>query len=730
MHNGLRMDDAELRPWYETTRRWGQTNLTEIDARDYDRAFWVEHWRRTLVQGVIVNAGGIVAYYPSEIPLHYRAEYLGHRDLFGEIVADAREAGLSVLARMDCNRALPEFYAQRPDWFVTLDDGSPLQTQGRFVACVNSPYYTEHIPQILLEIIHRYHPDGFTDNSWTGAGKSTICHCPFCQRGFRDATGQDLPRAQDWDDPVYRNWVLWGYACRERNWDRFAETARAAGGADCLWLGMVNANPFSTHLNFADVRSIAHRSAIMMVDHQSRDKLNGMEQNAVNGLLLHEIAGNDTLLPQSMAHYVRGPQAFRRASMPAEETRSWMRSGFAGGISPWWHHVGAVQEDTRQFETSVQLLRWHRQNERYLYDRTSAANVALLWNQRTIDFYGQDKVHERCALPWRGWTAALTRARIPFAPVHALDAPEDTTRFDTIIVPDLVALSDDEIRRVHSFASSGGSIVLTGLPGILDDRGAKRDDWPFASLVGAHPTGAAIGTGMDPSSNWEVPSGHTYLRLLDSDALGERIATALDRTSLMPFGGTLHRCELNGDLATCATLVPAFPIYPPEFAWMRSSDSGLPAVCSRELAGGGRLVFLPADLDRQYGRLRLPDLGETLAEAIRWSTPQFPIQLSGPGTLSCVPFAHSDGIVVHVVNVTGCNEWPGYTEEVIPVGPLRLVLHKTLLETAGIGRLRAVARSLVNGETLDIGTPSDSPSALAIAIPTIGEHEVILVSGT
>ena len=70
-------------PWYRRARRWGQTNLTEIDPPLYDRAFWRAYWRRTRIEGVIVNAGGIVAYYPSRFELHYRAEHLGGRDLLG-----------------------------------------------------------------------------------------------------------------------------------------------------------------------------------------------------------------------------------------------------------------------------------------------------------------------------------------------------------------------------------------------------------------------------------------------------------------------------------------------------------------------------------------------------------------------------------------------------------------------------------------------------------------------
>ena len=83
-------------PWYRTTLRWAQTNLVECDPARYDTEWWREHWRKTRIQGVIVNAGGIVAYYPSRFPLHHRAEKLGERDLYGEIVAAAREEGLAV----------------------------------------------------------------------------------------------------------------------------------------------------------------------------------------------------------------------------------------------------------------------------------------------------------------------------------------------------------------------------------------------------------------------------------------------------------------------------------------------------------------------------------------------------------------------------------------------------------------------------------------------------------
>jgi len=49
-------------PWYLRAYRWGQTNITEQDPVRYDIPWWRGYWKRTQVQAVIINAGGIVAY--------------------------------------------------------------------------------------------------------------------------------------------------------------------------------------------------------------------------------------------------------------------------------------------------------------------------------------------------------------------------------------------------------------------------------------------------------------------------------------------------------------------------------------------------------------------------------------------------------------------------------------------------------------------------------------------
>src|SRR6185369_4318952 len=121
------------------------------------------------------------------------------------------------------------------------------------------------------------------------------------------------------------------------------------------------------------------------------------------------------------AMYQNGTDSFRLAAKPAPEARMWMFAGFAGGIQPWWHHVGAFQEDRRAFATAGPVMRWHQANERYLINRKPVATVGLVWSQRNTDFYGRDDAARLTESAYRGMAEALIRARIPYVPVNIDD---------------------------------------------------------------------------------------------------------------------------------------------------------------------------------------------------------------------------------------------------------------------------------------------------------------------
>jgi hypothetical protein len=111
--------------------------------------------------------------------------------------------------------------------------------------------------------------------------------------------------------------------------------------------------------------------------HQARADSTGFQQNAETGKLVHGLLGWDKLTPESMALYQNARNQFRLAGKPAAEARMWMIAGMAGGIQPWWHHVGAYHEDRRMYHTAEPVFRWHKENVRYLM--TGAQSQPLAW---------------------------------------------------------------------------------------------------------------------------------------------------------------------------------------------------------------------------------------------------------------------------------------------------------------------------------------------------------------
>jgi hypothetical protein len=717
---------GQNKPWYLRTYRWGQTNITEIDPVQYDIAWWRDYWKRTAVQGVIVNAGGIVAYYPSKFPLQYRAQFLNGRDLYGELTEAAHRDGLVVMARMDSNRAAEDFYEAHPDWFARMADGAPYRSADKYIACVNSAYYDEYLPGVLREIVERSHPEGFTDNSWAGMGRASICYCDNCQRKFRERTSQAIPRRANWDDPTYREWIMWNYQRRTELWEFNNHVTQDAGGGDCIWSGMNSGSVSAEASSFRDLKEICQRAHIVMLDHQARTDATGFQQNGDTGKRVHSLVGWYKLAAESMAMYENGRTNFRLAAKPAAEARMWMIAGIAGGIAPWWHHVGAYQEDRRAYATAEPVMKWHQVNEAFLTDRRPVASVGLLWSQRNCDFYGRDNAADLVDAPYDGFVQALVRARIPYLPVHADDLDRESAGLAVLILPNVGGLSDGQCAAIRRFVERGGSLISTGESTLYNEWGDARPDFALADLLRAHAGGSKPVRG----------SANTYLRLhpefrarvygpkngKEPAPVGERhpALSGFDETDVIPFGGTLQPLKVDDGAIVPLTFVPEFPVFPPETAWMRVPDSGIPGLVVSQTAGGARIAYLAADLDRRYQRELLPDHAHLLANLVRWAAKgSIPLSVEGAGLVDCHLYQQPGRLILHLVNLTSAGTWRSPVDELIPIGPLQV---RIKLPAAVAGR---TARRLVSVGAAAVAVRQGWAE---LQVKSILDHEVVVLS--
>jgi hypothetical protein len=161
---------------------------------------------------------------------------------------------------------------------------------------------------------------------------------------------------------------------------------------------------------------------------------------------------------------------------------------------------------------------------------------------------------------------------------------------------------------------------------------------------------------------------HTYLRL----AAGERHAVlrGFEETDILPFGGLLEPMRTDPGAIVPLTFIPAFPIYPPETSWMRQPKTDIPGMILNT-RGNSRIAYLPADLDRRFGRDNLPDHANLLANVFRWTAAgRIPLEVQGAGLIDCHLYRQPGRLILHLVNLTNEGTWRAPLDELIAVGPL------------------------------------------------------------
>ena len=185
-----------------------QTNLREVDA-GLDVEQTLDALQEHGVDTWLVNGGGILSFYPSDLPFQTRNPYLSKRasgDLLGDAVAGAHRRGMRLLARMDFSKIAPAIAEEHPDWCYRSPAGGLQTFEGLVSVCPSADYYQERIFDVLDELLDRYPVDGFFFN-WFGYNEVAyggryvgVCQCAACERLFRQRSGREVLPALEGDE--------------------------------------------------------------------------------------------------------------------------------------------------------------------------------------------------------------------------------------------------------------------------------------------------------------------------------------------------------------------------------------------------------------------------------------------------------------------------------------------------------------------------------------------------
>jgi hypothetical protein len=694
-----RAEDTLPAGWFDRPMRWVQLTLVENDPGRFDPAFWLDYFRRLHADAATLSAGGIVAYYPTDVPLHHRSAWLKDGDPFGMLVKGCRALNMIVVARTDPHAVRDEVRAAHPDWIAVTPGGEPVRhwaNRDLWVTCALGPYNFDFMDQVHREIVSRYQVDGIFANRWAPQGGD--CHCVHCQQNFRKATGRDLPRTTDPADPRRREYLEWRVARLTELWKHWDATVRSANpGARFIPNGppsMKTAGEMA-EIQFADYQARRGVTAPWMNGRRAKEYRSVMGRRPIGGIF---------------SVGLEEPYRWKDSVQSEPEIRLWVAEGTANGMRPWVTKFSGVLYDRRWLPVVERIYDWHYRHERYLRNESPVARVAMLYSEQTATFHRGVADGDRAADHVLGMYHALIEARIPFEFVHeAFLTPDRLDRFKLLILADAAALSDAQCAALRAFVDRGGSVLATFATSLYDELGRRRDDFGLADVFGVSFAGRVDG-----------PMQNSYLGLDADSATGKRhaILDGLDGTPRIING--VFRVDVTPkiDFPSPVTLIPSYPDLPMEDVYPRVPRTETRELYLRDL-GRSRVVYIPWDIDRTFWEVMCVDHGRLLKNAVAWAANEPPpVEIGGRGVVDVAVWRQRGSMTVHLVNLTNPMMMKGPLREVIPVGPL----------TARI-RIPAGAR-VTKVQLLTAGTAprvQQAAGLLTVTVPSVEVHEVIAI---
>jgi len=685
--------------WCDRPMRWAQLVLVENDPGQFDPAFWLAYFKQVHADAACLSAGGIVAYYPTEIPLHHRSAWLGTSDPFGELVRGCRAMDMAVIARTDSHATRDDMAKAHPDWIAVDADGQPRRHWSNpelWITCALGPYNFEFMAAVHREIVARYEVDGIFTNRWA---PQTDCYCAHCRRNFRAASGRELPRTTDARDPDRRAWLAWRKARLTELWALWDADIRRVRATACY---IPNGPP--------DLATAAvMQPPIQFADHQARRGLTPPWSNGRRAKEYHAVMDGRPV-GGIFSVGVEEPHRWKDSVQSEAEIRLWVADGTANGMRPWFAKFAGVLRDRRWLPVVERIYDWHFRHERHLRNTASLASVALLLSEQTTALHAPPS--ERPAGDHvSGMYHALVESRVPFDLVHeARLTPERLDRYALVVLANAAALSDAQCDALRAYVRRGGGLVATFERSRYAEQGGRRPDFGLADLFGVRDSGRIDG-----------PMKNAYLTLREDPRTGRRheILAGLDDAPRVIHGvWRIPVTPLAADAPSPLTLVPTYPDLPMEDVFPRQERTDTREVYLSE-PGPGRVVYFPWDIDRVFWEVLSADHLALLAGAVRWASRGVtPVTVTGPGLVEVTAWRQASSMTVHLVNLTNPMMMKGPLRELLPVGAQRVRV------TLPRGT-RATRVTLLSSGTSPVTTRDGA--SLTVQVPSILDHEVVAI---
>jgi hypothetical protein len=527
-----------------------QTNLREIDMLDIDAEQYVKELKEFKATVAMINVGGIIASYKTELPFHFQSPFL-KGDSLEKIIEVCHREGIKVMARNDFSKIRRSIYEQHPEWAYRNSEGVVVDYNGDIHTCVNGEYQTVYVHKIMGEILDKLDIDGVffnmggyqvMDYSYKQYG---ICHCDSCKQLFRKTFGLNLPDKADMNDPNYRKYKVFQ-------------------------------------------RNTLDKYEIEMVDyiHSKRKDI------AINKYDLHREESNTEYqreLPHwqysgsSNTRWVRNTYPETRASSTTvdfigycyrhvavnpvqQELRLWQNLANTGDLD--YYLIGRLDnhQDKSGYAGIKRVFDYHARNEDSYLNLKSQADVLLVRKKG----WGGDNED-------RGWIRFLTEKHFLFDEVLVEGISNvDIEKYKAIVLSDAKYLSDIASKKLDLFVKAGGTLISTGETGLYDEDFESRD---VISLKSMGIKGSIL-------KRDDMRSGMFLIDDISAFPTFQKW-----QTELLYFGDHYLYCNYDDSVKKCLKLIPPHNFGPPERCYYEQVTD-YPGFTVNQY-GNGRAIHIP-----------------------------------------------------------------------------------------------------------------------------------------
>jgi len=612
---------------------------------------------------------GMAQYTTFNTPKFKKFPKMGSFDLLRSYLPHARRHGIRLVPYVNLHWYSCEFAKQNPGWEQLLEDGTPYGVKHPLYGsgttfCINTSW-RDWAFDMLREVMKTGADGCVLDGPVVFPG---ACYCKVCREMFAESVGQKkIPSFNDWSDPWFKHFLQF----RSNSMIRFLSDAqKAIKEIKPDGVIFLNGGRYSTYdcicarepegleecQNFTGAEEFFHCTESYISPYHSLHLSRFLSAGKKPGVVFTHHA-------MSTWHY---------NPLCVSEMITALAQTVAGGSNPWFAiFMDSMKSRSKEAFAGVENMQcFLEEQDNYIAETTSAADVAVLISRKTLNNYisrlkgiskdigsgreenlvqerGTGKLRADVANmrksseeiingEYQGCFDALTYSHIPLRVVWdkylGIDALK---KVKVLIAPNPACLTEFQIKTLTGYVHGGGNLIVTFEGGFYDEWGKPSARKGWLKFLGIK---RMAGT-FAPSRTEDYLT--ITSSILPSFAKGLLIPRTYHALKIVPTSDAKILAKFNKPIGLSYQKLTGLSKYPAILSARR---------------GKGRIIYVCAPLFETYKKFSLNDhllLIDNLVRMAYGKAKKMLVETNAPGSLAIEARENKYGLMLHLVNVTG-----------------------------------------------------------------------------